>query len=405
MIAGWHGVEVPIAWLREVAGTDQSGTSLRALAVTGRRIGLDVEPVKVSRDRLDDLNLPAILHWDSEHWVVLVQVDERRVEIADPGLGLQQDRPRRARPRTGTATRRAITPTGTTPEVPAAAPHLRWLVPFLVKHRRALIGALVLALVGSRRARSRFLSSSSTSSTPSSPTTRPPRSRSSGSRCSGSRSGARSPSSSSGSCSCGPRRASTPTRWTSSRRGCSACPCRTSPPGASATSSAASAVCARSAGSSSSRESRRCRRPLRSSSGSRSCSCSPRCSRSCSSSRHRCTRSRCGTPRPGSRPLYAGIEHSFGRYASDQIDLLKGIETVKSTGTEAGLRRRLQRAFADLTGRTVDSYRTIAAFGSLVQLISLVMYSLFVTLAALEVKPNGPERRRVRRLHRPRPAW
>ena len=89
------------------------------------------------------------------------------------------------------------------------------------------------------------------------------------------------------------------------------------------------------------------------------------------------------------RPLYAGIEHSYGRYSSDQIDLLKGIETVKSTGTEAGLRLRLQRAFADLTGRTIASYRTIAAFGSAVQLISLVMYSLFVTLAALQVKPNG----------------
>ena len=88
-------------WLREVAGTDQSGTSLRALAVTGRRIGLDVEPVKVSRDRLDDLNLPAILHWDSEHWVVLVQVEERRVEIADPALGPAADRPRRARPPLG----------------------------------------------------------------------------------------------------------------------------------------------------------------------------------------------------------------------------------------------------------------------------------------------------------------
>jgi ATP-binding cassette subfamily B protein len=89
------------------------------------------------------------------------------------------------------------------------------------------------------------------------------------------------------------------------------------------------------------------------------------------------------------RPLYAGIEHSFGRYASDQIDLLKGIETVKSTGTEAGLHNRLQRAFADLTGRTVDSYRTIAAYGAVIQLISLVMYSLFVTVGALEVKSTG----------------
>jgi ATP-binding cassette subfamily B protein len=89
------------------------------------------------------------------------------------------------------------------------------------------------------------------------------------------------------------------------------------------------------------------------------------------------------------RPLYAGVEHSFGRYTSDQIDLLKGIETVKSTGTETALRHRLQRAFADLTGRTVDSYRTIAAYGSAVQLISLVLYGVFVTVGALQVKSGG----------------
>jgi ATP-binding cassette subfamily B protein len=83
------------------------------------------------------------------------------------------------------------------------------------------------------------------------------------------------------------------------------------------------------------------------------------------------------------RPLYAGIEESFGRYASEQIDLLKGIETVKSTGTEAGLRRRLQQAFTILTSRTSDSYRTIASYGSAVQLITLLTYGLFVFLGAL----------------------
>ncbi len=83
------------------------------------------------------------------------------------------------------------------------------------------------------------------------------------------------------------------------------------------------------------------------------------------------------------RPLYASIEESFGRYASDQIDLLKGIETVKSSGTEAGLRRRLQRAFSDLTSRTAGSYRTIAGYGSVVQLVALLTYGLFVFLGAL----------------------
>ncbi|MGH9295464.1 MAG: ABC transporter transmembrane domain-containing protein, partial [Acidimicrobiales bacterium] len=84
-------------------------------------------------------------------------------------------------------------------------------------------------------------------------------------------------------------------------------------------------------------------------------------------------------------PLYAGIEESFGRYASDQIDLLKGIETVKSTATESGLRRRLRDAFASFTRRTVASYRTIAAFGSALQLISLLTYGLFVFTGSLLV--------------------
>jgi ABC-type bacteriocin/lantibiotic exporter with double-glycine peptidase domain/CRP-like cAMP-binding protein len=387
MIAGWHGVEVPIAWLREVAGTDQSGTSLRALSVTGRRIGLDVEPVKVSRDRLDDLNLPAILHWDSEHWVVLVQVEERRVEIADPGLGMRKlDRGELDAHWDGYAAR--ITPTGSTPVVPAASPHLRWLIPFLVAHRRALIGALVLALLAAGcevglplvvehvvngviahdrastietlglamlglaiagtiavlfqrlvlvRASARFDTDTLDFVTT--------------------------------------RLLGLPMSYFATRR--------------------TGDIERRLSGV---REIRR----IVIEQGVEALSAATQVVVGIAIMfvlspllallfivvapvyalvmRYASTRL---------RPLYAGIEDSFGRYASDQIDLLKGIETVKSTGTEAGLRRRLQRAFADLTGRTVDSYRTIAAFGSLVQLISLVVYSLFVTVAALEVKPSG----------------
>ncbi|HLN07017.1 MAG TPA: peptidase domain-containing ABC transporter [Acidimicrobiales bacterium] len=387
MIAGWHGLDVSISWLREVAGTDQSGTTLRALAVTGRRIGLDVEPVKVSRDRLDELSLPAILHWDSEHWVVLVQADERRVEIADPALGLQRmDRAELDRHWDGYAAR--ITPTGTTPEVPTGAPHLAWLLPFLVKHRRALVAALVLALVAAacevalplvvEHVVNSVIARSSTSSveilglamlglavggtvavlfqrlvlvrasaafdidTLDFVTT---------------------------------RLLGLPMSYFATRR--------------------IGDIERRLSGV---REIRR----IVIEQGIESLSAATQVivgivimfvlspllallfllAAPVYALAMRFASNRL-------RPLYASIEHSFGKYESDQIDLLKGIETVKSTGTEDGLRHRLQRAFTDLTGRTVDSYRTIAAFGSVVQLISLVMYALFVTLAALEVKPSG----------------
>ena len=386
MIAAWHGIEVPLSWLREVAGTDRSGTTLRALAVTGRRIGLDVEPVKLSRDRLD-LQLPAILHWDAEHWVVLVHIDERHAEIADPGLGLQRmDRSELERHWDGYAAR--VTPTGTTPEVPAGQPHLQWLVPFLLKHRRVLIGAMVLALVAAAcevalplvvehvvnaviarkstsaieilglamlglavggtiavlfqrlvlvRASARFDTDTLDFVTT--------------------------------------RLLGLPMSYFATRRigdierrlsGVREIRRIVIEQGVEALSAATQVIVGMVI----------------------MFVISPLLALLflvtapvyALAMRYASTRL---------RPLYAGVEHSFGRYASDQIDLLKGIETVKSTGTETALRNRLQRAFADLTGRTVDSYRTIAAYGSAVQLISLVLYGVFVTVGALQVKSGG----------------
>jgi ATP-binding cassette subfamily B protein len=383
MIASWHGVDVSLSWLREIAGTDKSGTTLRALAVTGRRIGLDVEPIKVSRDRLQDLNVPAILHWDSEHWVVLVHVDERRVEIADPGLGLRQmTRAELDQHWDGYAAR--VTPTGTTPEVPSGGPNLQWLWPFLRKHRQALIGALLLALAAAAcevalplvvehivnaviageptstieiaglamlglaiagtvaalferlvlvRASARFDTDTLDFVTT--------------------------------------RLLGLPMSYFASRRigdierrlsGVREIRRIIIEGGIEALSAATQVVVGITIMFFLS--------PLL---AALFLVAAPLYALAMRYASRRL------------RPLYAGIEHSFGRYTSDQIDLLKGIETVKSTGTEAGLRLRLQRTFADLTGRTVNSYRTIAAFGSAVQLISLFMYSLFVTLAALEV--------------------
>jgi ATP-binding cassette subfamily B protein len=89
------------------------------------------------------------------------------------------------------------------------------------------------------------------------------------------------------------------------------------------------------------------------------------------------------------RPLYAGVEESYGRYASDQVDLLKGIETVKTSATEGALGRRLRRAFEEFTVRTAASQRTIARYGSVVQVISLLTYSAFVFLGSIEVHDHS----------------
>ncbi len=43
--------------------------------------------VKSSAEDVDRLALPAVLHWEARHWVVLTRLDGDRVRLADPAAG------------------------------------------------------------------------------------------------------------------------------------------------------------------------------------------------------------------------------------------------------------------------------------------------------------------------------
>ena len=53
------------------------------------KLGLKTLCVKASMDELDKISLPAILHWNQKHFVVLYKIKKgRKYYIADPGKGL-----------------------------------------------------------------------------------------------------------------------------------------------------------------------------------------------------------------------------------------------------------------------------------------------------------------------------
>ena len=55
-----------------------------------QELGLDARSVRASKSRLDELPLPAIVHWEGNHWVVLYRVDDDHVRVADPARGLRR---------------------------------------------------------------------------------------------------------------------------------------------------------------------------------------------------------------------------------------------------------------------------------------------------------------------------
>ena len=144
MICRSHGRRIGIARIRDLARTATDGTTLAGITRAATALGLDARSVRVSVSRLDDLPLPAIVHWQGNHWIVLHDVTSSHVRVADPARGLL--RLPRAEFLAGWSGYAAVmAPTPAFQDVPEDRADASWLLPFLRPHRRALVLAVVLA--------------------------------------------------------------------------------------------------------------------------------------------------------------------------------------------------------------------------------------------------------------------
>ncbi len=90
MVGGYHGLHVDLPWLRQHYGLPAHGAHLGQLVAIARALQLDSRPLTLDLDELKALRLPCILHWDFNHFVVLVAVQRRRLVIHDPAAGRRQ---------------------------------------------------------------------------------------------------------------------------------------------------------------------------------------------------------------------------------------------------------------------------------------------------------------------------
>jgi ATP-binding cassette subfamily B protein len=90
MVCRHFGRRVSLARIRELAHTAWDGTSLKGICSAAVVLGLAARPYKVSHRSLERLPLPAIVHWEGNHWVVLADARGKRVLVADPAVGLRR---------------------------------------------------------------------------------------------------------------------------------------------------------------------------------------------------------------------------------------------------------------------------------------------------------------------------
>ena len=87
MVCRHFGRAVSLARIRQLVHTSLDGTSLRALVSAASELGLAARSVKASSRNLEQMPLPAILHWEGNHWVVLYDVGTTHARLVDPALG------------------------------------------------------------------------------------------------------------------------------------------------------------------------------------------------------------------------------------------------------------------------------------------------------------------------------
>jgi ATP-binding cassette subfamily B protein len=98
MVAAYHGKDYSLDFLRANSYITRSGVSLQGISEASEKIGFKTLKVKVSyRQLIEEVPLPAILHWNQEHFVVLYDtkksfwsflpwVDKvEKLIVADPG--------------------------------------------------------------------------------------------------------------------------------------------------------------------------------------------------------------------------------------------------------------------------------------------------------------------------------
>lgn len=91
MIASYHGYKSDLITLRQRHGMSLKGANLKQVMQVAEDIGFNARPLRGEVDDLPHLALPALLHWNLNHFVVLTKISSGlrgpRYHIHDPARG------------------------------------------------------------------------------------------------------------------------------------------------------------------------------------------------------------------------------------------------------------------------------------------------------------------------------
>jgi ATP-binding cassette subfamily B protein RaxB len=87
MIAGYYGHNVSLVQLRSQLSISLKGVDLKGLMYCADSLNFNTRPIRIEMEELSQLKLPAVVHFDFQHFVVLTKVTGKYLYVNDPALG------------------------------------------------------------------------------------------------------------------------------------------------------------------------------------------------------------------------------------------------------------------------------------------------------------------------------
>lgn len=146
MVGQYWGKNFSITQLRSVANVDRSGASIKGLIMAAEYLGFAPRPIKADLPGLARQELPAIAHWEGNHYVVVYRVTRDRVIISDPQIG-RRNLTRQEFVAGWTGYTLLLTPTAKFDQTPEAKQNVWKYLQLLKPHKLVLFEVLVTSLM------------------------------------------------------------------------------------------------------------------------------------------------------------------------------------------------------------------------------------------------------------------
>src|SRR5579859_704390 len=87
MILNYYGYKIGVAEVRQRCGVGRDGLSALTIVKVARTYGLRVRAISLSGNDFRSVMLPAIVHWEFSHFLVVERWSARFVDVVDPAQG------------------------------------------------------------------------------------------------------------------------------------------------------------------------------------------------------------------------------------------------------------------------------------------------------------------------------